>query len=37
MELNILSWEIGEVELGLVGSFEKAEMLKIAESIKEKG
>lgn len=34
-DLKILYWRLGEVEIDLIGSLEKAEMLKIAESIHE--
>ncbi|MDD4749675.1 MAG: DUF4367 domain-containing protein [Methanosarcinaceae archaeon] len=35
-DMKLLKWNIGEVEFSLIGYIEKAEMLKIAESIKEK-
>lgn len=34
-DTKMLQWEIGGVEINLIGSLEKAEMLKIAESFKE--
>lgn len=34
-DLKILHWKLGEVEIDLIGYLEKAEMLKIAESIRE--
>ena len=34
-ELKMVQWKLGEVEITLTGPFEKAEMLKIAESIQE--
>ncbi len=34
-DMKILKWEIGEIELSLSASLEKAELLKIAESIRE--
>ncbi|AKB23778.1 hypothetical protein MSMTP_0309 [Methanosarcina sp. MTP4] len=34
-DMKILSWEIGDIGLGLSASLEKAELLKIAESVRE--
>lgn len=34
-DTKMLQWELGGVEINLIGSLEKAEMLKIAESFKE--
>ena len=33
--MKMLQWKLGEVEINLVGSLEKTEMLKIAESVQE--
>lgn len=35
-DMKILNWEIGNIELSLTASMEKEELLKIAESIREK-
>jgi negative regulator of sigma E activity len=34
-DLKILHWKLGEIEIDLIGDLEKAEMLRIAESIRE--
>ena len=34
-DVKMLQWKLGGVEIGLIGSLEKAEMLKIAESLQE--